>query len=74
MTLLELQTTLADAQKAYHALQTGTMARVVVDQNGERVEFVAANSTKLYAYIQTLQAQLPQATPTTYGGPATFTF
>ena len=49
---------LADARKAYHALQTGTMARVVVDQNNERVEFVAANKQGLYAYIQQLEAQL----------------
>lgn len=74
MTLLQLQKSLVDAQAAYHSLQTGTLARVVVDSNGERVEFVAANSAKLYAYIQTLQAQLPQPLPMTHGGPATFTF
>lgn len=48
---------LAEAQQAYHNLQTGVMPRVVVDQNGERVEFTAANSQKLYAYVQSLQAQ-----------------
>lgn len=49
---------LAEARKAYHALMTGTSARVVVDQNGERVEFVAANKQALLAYITQLEQQL----------------
>lgn len=52
-----LATQLADAEQAYHALITGTMPRVAVDQNGERVEFTAANRQDLYAYIQTLKSQ-----------------
>ncbi len=70
---------LNEARKAYHALMTGTSARVVVDQNGERVEFVAANKQALYNYIQELQTQLgtqcgaaPQ--PMTQYHPATFVF
>ena len=58
---------LAEAQKAYHSLQIGTSARVVVDQNGERVEFTATNSTKLKAYIQELQDLL--ACKSTKSGP-----
>ena len=57
---------LNEARKAYHALLTGTSARVVVDQNGERVEFTAANRASLYTYIQ----QLETALQTTCGGPA----
>lgn len=52
------QAMLTEARKAYHALMTGTSPRVVVDQNGERVEFTAANGPKLYAYIQQLEMQL----------------
>jgi hypothetical protein len=50
---------LDEARDAYHALNTGNMARVIVDQDGQRTEFVAANAAKLYAYIQSLEAQLP---------------
>lgn len=53
-----LQTNLAEARAAYHALQTGTSPRVVVDQNGERVEFTAANRQGLYSYIKQLESQL----------------
>lgn len=45
------------AKDAYHNLMTGKMARVVVDQNGERVEFVAANASRLAAYIKQLEAE-----------------
>ncbi len=48
---------LQEAKDAYHALLTGKTARVVVDQNGERVEFVAANAASLLSYIQTLEAE-----------------
>lgn len=46
---------LADAQAAYHDLMIGASARVVVDQNGERVEYTAANAPRLQAYITSLQ-------------------
>ena len=49
---------LKDAETQYHALMTGRSARVVVDQNGERVEFTSARKQDLYAYIQSLQSQL----------------
>jgi len=53
-----LEARLTEAQTAYHNLQLGTSARVVVDQNGERVEYTAANSSKLRAYITELEALL----------------
>lgn len=70
---------LQDARKAYHSLMTGTSPRVVVDQNGERVEFTAANGSKLYAYIQQLEAALGTGcgstpVPSAQYHPATFTF
>ena len=49
---------ITDAREQYHALLTGKAARVVVDSNGERLEFVAANRPALYAYIQNLESQL----------------
>jgi len=55
MTLTEK---LAEAEMQYHRLMTGQSARVVVDQNGERVEFTAINATRLAAYIQDLKRQL----------------
>lgn len=48
---------LAEAEAEYHALVTGTKPRVVVDQNGERVEFTSANAGKLRQYIEALRAQ-----------------
>ena len=56
---------LNEARAAYHALLTGTSPRVIVDSNGERVEFTAANRGSLYTYIQ----QLETALQTTCGGP-----
>lgn len=49
---------LADAEAAYHELLLGRSARVFVDQNGERVEFTAANRPALAQYIADLKAQL----------------
>lgn len=54
LTCEELQDMLAEARKAYSLLITGGAVRVVVDQNGERVEFTAANRLSLNQYIQTL--------------------
>lgn len=53
--LTTLQAQLAEAQTAYHNLTIGGAARVFVDQNGERVEYVAANASNLLAYIMRLQ-------------------
>lgn len=48
---------LAEAEAAYHQLMTGKAVRVVVDQNGERIEYVQANVAKLAAYIDQLKRQ-----------------
>lgn len=57
----------------------GTSPRVVVDQNGERVEYTAANKTALYNYIQQMESQLGVGcggvpTPSAAYHPATFIF
>lgn len=49
---------LAEAETAYHRLMTGAAARVIVDQNSERVEFVSTTAGRLAAYIQDLRRQL----------------
>lgn len=52
------QQQLDDAEKAYNDLMLGRSARVVVDQNGERVEFTPARKADLYGYIQQLRSEL----------------
>lgn len=54
-----LRALIAEARSSYHSLMTGTMARVVVDQDGQRVEFTATNAARLYQYIGQLEALLP---------------
>lgn len=56
---------LTQAEAAYHALLTGKQARVVVDQNGERIEYTSANRDALRAYIEELRAKVanPAANP-----------
>lgn len=46
---------LNDARAKYHALMTGNMASVYVDQNGERIEYKAANAGTLLSYIRGLE-------------------
>jgi hypothetical protein len=53
-----LQTRLTDAEQQLHLVVTGQAARVFVDQNGERIEYTAANRGSLQAYIMSLKSQL----------------
>lgn len=55
---MTLQEQLDDAKAQYHLLVTGQQARVYVDQNGERVEYTAANRASLLAYIERLERQI----------------
>jgi hypothetical protein len=48
---------LEQAREARHKLVTGQLARVFMDQNGERVEFTATNLANLDAYIRTLETE-----------------
>lgn len=75
LTTQQMVDNLTDARVQYHDLITGRAARVVIDSNGERVEFVAANSKQLYLYIQQLEALVGSGTviPVTRG-PAGFIF
>lgn len=58
MAQLTIAEKLVEAETALHELLTGTSARVVVDQNGERIEYTAANAPRLRAYIEELKRQL----------------
>lgn len=46
---------LREADAAYHALTTGASIRSVTDENGEKLEFNAANRLGLLNYIRSLQ-------------------
>lgn len=59
----DIATLLKEAKAAYHELLTGKAAVVLVDQNGERVEFRPANVNQLRSYIRDLEGQLGTATP-----------
>lgn len=53
-----LTTRLTEAEAAYHSVMMGGAVRVFVDQNGERIEYTAANASRLLSYITTLKHQL----------------
>lgn len=55
---LTLQQRIDDAKAKYHSLVTGKLPRVVVDQNGERLEYAPTNANALKAYIQALEDEL----------------
>lgn len=55
---MTLQEQLIDAKAQYHLLVTGQQARVFVDQNGERIEYTAANRADLQKYIQRLENRI----------------
>lgn len=69
-----LKNKISDAETKYHALMTGTMARVIVDQNGERVEFTTVKRADLYSYIQQLKSLLPDDFPVQVARPIRFLF
>jgi hypothetical protein len=62
---------LAEAKAARHKLVIGQLARVFMDQNGERVEYTATNIKALDAYISSLEGQI---TPTLARRPIGFFF
>jgi len=72
--LVEAQ--LNEAVAAYHQLTVGRSASVIVDQNGERVEFTMTNSARLAQYITSLRLKLNACRHAAHRmvGPATFTF
>lgn len=67
-TQVQLQAWLTEAENAYHSLMMGGSVRVTVDQNGERVEFTAANADRLQKYIWWLKQQLGLVCPSAPAG------
>lgn len=57
-----LEKRLTEAKEALHTALIGGHARVVVDSNGERVEFTATNTARLRAYIAELELRLGKTT------------
>ena len=77
MSCTDIQAKLAEAEKAYHELMLGQSVRVFVDQNGERVEYTAANKLALQSYINQLRSQMPDGSSCVAPasrGPLRFTF
>lgn len=77
----QLKSMLSDAHDALHSLRTGRQVRVVVDQNGDRVEFTAANQSGLITYINQIDTALASkgcvgcaSTFNPYSGPINFIF
>lgn len=54
----DISNMLKEAEKAFHQLMLGQIVRVFVDQNGERVEYTAANKQALQNYINSLRSQM----------------
>lgn len=52
-----LEAKIADLKARYEDIISGQNARTLVDQNGERVEFSAANLPRLLNYINSLEKQ-----------------
>lgn len=61
MDLMIIRERLTTARDQYHRLMTGKAIRVMVDQNGERVEYTAVSATNLMAYIKHLESMLDAA-------------
>ncbi len=68
------QERLAEAKAALHTITMGGGVRVVVDQNGERVEYSPANRAALLTYIAMLEAEIEHGRFTPKVGPIRFFF
>lgn len=66
---MTLSEQLRAAEQAYHDLMTGKSARVVVDSDGSRVEYSAANAERLRAYVAELRAQAASGGASARRGP-----
>ena len=54
----ELISQLAEAEAAYHELVMGIAPKVIVHQNGQRVEYNSTTRSALKAYINELKSQI----------------
>lgn len=58
---------LVQAEDAYHRLMIGGQPSVVVDRNGERVEFTRATAAQLLTYIELLRMQVAGTASSSHG-------
>lgn len=63
---------LTQAREQYHKLMMGKAHKVMVDQNGERVEYTAVSVAGLKTYIRELEEFLDPATAARGRGPLRF--
>lgn len=61
MEIAVIRERLDKAREQYHKLMMGKASRVMVDQNGERVEYTAVSAASLMAYIRDLEGKLDTA-------------
>lgn len=61
MDLTVIRERLVHARDQYHKLMMGKATRVLVDQNGERIEYTAVSAASLLKYIRDLEAMLDTA-------------
>lgn len=61
-TVEETRALLAEAERAYHDLRIGQSVKVIVHQNGQRMEYTQASGPALKSYINELKAELGQST------------
>lgn len=54
----EIIALLKEAEAAYHELVIGQSVKVIVHQNGQRIEYTAANRSALKSYIAELKSNL----------------
>lgn len=52
---------LNEARAAYYKIISGQSVSVVIDQNGERIEFQRGNVVALEAYIRRIESELSAA-------------
>lgn len=60
---------LREAKAAYHDLVLGLHPKVIVHQNGQRVEYTSTNRGALKSYITELEASLGSSNGQTVSGP-----
>lgn len=69
-TIPEVTALLKEAESAYHDLAIGNAVRVMVHQNGTRVEYTAASRAGLKTYIAELKQMLVEMGVTEYAAVA----
>lgn len=70
MSVVQLQAMLASARAALSQLMMGQSPMIVVDSNGERVQFVPTDARTLTGFVQSIQGAIYAAQNASGGGTA----